>query len=236
MISENKDNSNDQGQVNEPDGVYQPTGPLNFEKVWLMFQETDKKFRETDRKFQDTDRKFQDTDRKFQDTERVMKEQSKEADRRFMETDRIVREVTREVGGIGNNLGEVAETYFFQALENIPEVSGIKIEQVGKLNKKTRELQRQYDVVLFGRDTLIVVEVKHKLETKDIVAYCEKSLPVLKQLFPEYARYKVIGAVAGMTATDVAVELAFNMGLLVFTQSDQEVQLLNPDDFQPKQY
>ena len=229
MISENNDTGNDKGQVNEPDGVYQPTGPLNFEKVWLMFQETDKKFRETDRK-------YQDTDRKFQDTERVMKEQSIEADRRFMETDRIVREITREVGGIGNNLGEVAEKYFFSALENIPEVAGVKIEQVGKLNKKTRDLQRQYDVVLFGQDTLIVVEVKHKLETKDIVAYCEKSLPVLKQLFPEYARYKIIGAVAGMTATDVAVELAFNMGLLVFTQSGQEIQLLNPDDFQPKQY
>ncbi|MDD5188551.1 MAG: hypothetical protein PHF57_10140 [Methanoregula sp.] len=32
--------------------------PLTFEKVWLMFQETDKKFQETDKKFQDTDKKL----------------------------------------------------------------------------------------------------------------------------------------------------------------------------------
>ncbi|MDR0586143.1 MAG: hypothetical protein LBG26_02785, partial [Treponema sp.] len=31
---------------------------LSFEKVWAMFQETDKKFQETDRKFQETDRRF----------------------------------------------------------------------------------------------------------------------------------------------------------------------------------
>ena len=34
-------------------------GPLSFEKVWLMFQETDKRFQETDRilseKFKETD-------------------------------------------------------------------------------------------------------------------------------------------------------------------------------------
>jgi hypothetical protein len=33
-----------------------PDGPLSFEKVWLMFQETDKKFQETDRKFKETDK------------------------------------------------------------------------------------------------------------------------------------------------------------------------------------
>lgn len=30
--------------------------PLTFEKVWAMFQETDKKFQDTDKKFQDTDK------------------------------------------------------------------------------------------------------------------------------------------------------------------------------------
>jgi hypothetical protein len=32
------------------------TENLDFNKVWLMFQETDKKFQETDKKFQETDR------------------------------------------------------------------------------------------------------------------------------------------------------------------------------------
>ena len=34
------------------------TEKLDFDKVWLMFQETDKKFQETDKKFQETDKKL----------------------------------------------------------------------------------------------------------------------------------------------------------------------------------
>ncbi|OQX03223.1 MAG: hypothetical protein BWK80_56095, partial [Desulfobacteraceae bacterium IS3] len=36
-----------------------------FERVWQMFQETDRKFQETDRKFKETDRKFQESGREF---------------------------------------------------------------------------------------------------------------------------------------------------------------------------
>lgn len=43
----------------------QVNGPLSFEKVWLMFQETDKKFQETDKKFQETDKKLNKLERLF---------------------------------------------------------------------------------------------------------------------------------------------------------------------------
>jgi hypothetical protein len=42
-----------------------PDGPLSFEKVWLMFQETDKKFQETDKKFKETDKKLNQLERLF---------------------------------------------------------------------------------------------------------------------------------------------------------------------------
>lgn len=42
-----------------------PEGPLSFEKVWLMFQETDKKFQETDQKFKETDKKLNKLERLF---------------------------------------------------------------------------------------------------------------------------------------------------------------------------
>jgi len=32
----------------------------DFDKVWLLFQETDKKFRDTDKKMQDTDKKIKE--------------------------------------------------------------------------------------------------------------------------------------------------------------------------------
>ncbi len=205
MVSED----NNDNIVSDADGsIYQTRQPLTFDKVWLMFQET----------------------------ERLMQHQSREAEKRFKETERLVRDVTKNIGGLNNSVGEVAEEYFLRALEKLPEVAGVKILRVGKLYGQTKELQREYDVVLFGRNTLIAVEVKHKLETKDVIAYCEKSLPVLKQLFPEYAAYRVIGGVAGMTAKKGAVKLAIENGLLVFTQTGQKLWLRNPEGFEPKEF
>jgi len=196
MAAEDKDDTNDPGMVND-DGMYHQKEPLNFEKVWQMFQETDKK---------------------------------------FQETERILQRAFRKIGGLGNNIGEAAEDYFFQAMEEIPELAGVKIERISKLHGKIKDLEREYDVVLFGHNTIIVVEVKHRLEKEDVVKFFNKSLPVFKQLFPEYAGYKIIGAAAGMTAKPEAVEQALAMGLLVFTQSGHKVRLLNPEGFEPKEF
>ncbi len=51
---DNNGTSNGPDKVNEPGGAYQPQKPVTFEKVWLMFRETDKKFEETDREIKET--------------------------------------------------------------------------------------------------------------------------------------------------------------------------------------
>ena len=208
MASKYKNIISDPDAVNEPPGVYHPQQPLTFEKVWQMFQET----------------------------KQMMREQSKEADRRFKETERIVRGISKNIGGIGNNIGEVAEEYFRAAFKKKKEFAGVKIESVGSLNKQLKNLGAEYDVVLFGEDTLIIVEVKHKLTRDDVLWFVNKSLNAFKTLFPEYTRFKVLGAVAGMTAQKTAVKLAIKNGLFVITQSGQKINILNPGDFEPQEF
>ncbi|RLD52698.1 MAG: hypothetical protein DRJ05_17210, partial [Bacteroidetes bacterium] len=62
------ENNND--RVEEPAASYGE--PLSFEKVWLMFKETDKKFQETDKQFKETDKKFQETDKQFKETDKKL--------------------------------------------------------------------------------------------------------------------------------------------------------------------
>ena len=186
--------------------------------------------------FQETDEKFQETDKRFQETERMMKEQSKEADRRFKETERIVRGISKEIGGIGNNIGEVAEDYFRSAIEKMKEFAGVKIEDVISLYKRSKTLEGEYDVVVVGKDALIVVEVKHKLTRNHVAQFVNKSLPSFITLFPNYSNYKILGAVAGMTAHKAAIDLAVSKGLYVITQSGQKIALLNPEGFKPKEF
>ncbi len=215
MISEE---NNDFVLRDDDGGVYQPQQPLTFEKVWLMFQETDKKFQETDKKFLET------------------REEIRETGKQIKETDRIVRGLSKEIGGIGNNIGEVAEDYFRGALEKMKEFEGIKIEDVISIYKRSKNLEGEYDVVVLGKDTLVVVEVKHKLTRDHVMQFVSKSLPRFIVVCPEYSGYKILGAVAGMTAQKTAVKLAVKKGLFVITQSGQKIELLNPEGFEPKEF
>ncbi len=208
MTAKYKNIDNDPDVVNDDPGTYQYQQPLTFEKVWEMFQETKK----------------------------MMRDLSKEADRRFKETERIVRNNSKMIGGIGNSIGEAAEEYFRAALEKKKEFAGIEIKHVNHLSRKWKNLKGEYDAVLFGKDTLIIVEVKHKLTREDVLWFINKSLPTFKPLFPEYSDYKVLGAVAAMSAQKTAVKLAMKRGLLVVAQSGQKINLLNPGDFEPQEF
>jgi len=194
---DNNGTSNGPGEVNEPGGSYQPQQPLTFEKVWLMFQETDKKFEKTER---------------------------------------LVRDLSKNIGGLGNNVGQATEEYFLAALEKMEELAGVKIEHVGRLKKRKKNLQGEYDAVVFGKDTLIVVEIKHRLDGNNVSDFYTNSLPAFRKLFPEYADRKILGAVAGMTVEKSAMKLANNKGLLVLTPSGQTISVLNPKGFRPKSF
>jgi hypothetical protein len=247
--------NNEPDAVNEPSGVYQPQQPLTFERVWEMIQETDKQIKETNKQFQETKQMLREQSKEFDrwlkekskendrllqeqsmETEKWMKEQSVKADRHFKETERIVRNVSKNLGGIGNNIGEATEEYFRGAFKRKRVFAGVKIKFVGRLNKQLETIGGEYDVVLFGEDTLVIVEVKHKLTRDDVSWFVNKSLKDFKTLFPEYAGFKVLGAVAAMTAQKTAIKLAIKDGLFVVTQSGQKISVLNPGDFDPREF
>ena len=217
-IDKGKDNFRqdpEPGNVNEPNGVYQPQGPPTFEKVWLMFQETERLMKEQSR---ETDKKWQETDKRFQKTER------------------IVRDVSKNIGGLNNTVGEVAEEYFRGAFSKIGELSGVKVKAVDTLQRTVGKVTGQFDIVVFGDTANILVEVKHKLREQDIISFLKKTFPSFKQLYPEHCNVKIFGAVAGMTIDRQALKYALNQGLLVFTQSGQKILQLHPDGFQPKEF
>ncbi len=213
-------------KVNEPGGVYQPQDPPTFEKVWFMFQQSDKKWQETERFLKE----------KSLETERLMKEQSRETDKRFKETDRLVRNLSKNMGGLNNTVGEVAEDYFRGAFSKLGELSDVKVKTVDGLQRTVGKLTGQFDIVVFGDTANIVVEVKHKLRKQDVVRFYEKIFPTFKRLYPEHCKVRLFGAVAGMTIDDEALAQALDQGLLVFTQSGQKIVQLNPEGFEPREF
>jgi peptidoglycan hydrolase CwlO-like protein len=76
----------------------EPEMGLTFERVWAMFQESDRRMQklseETDQKMQETALQMRETDRKMQETDQKIQEvaqQMRETDRKMRETDQQIR-------------------------------------------------------------------------------------------------------------------------------------------------
>jgi len=199
----------DKDNANEPLSDYGE--PVSFNEVWKMFRETDKKFQETDKKFQETDKRMQETDRKI---------------------DRLAK----LYGGVSENSKDVAEEFFRRGLEARSSLFGIEYTEVDHLARTSKKLQGEYDIVLHNRGYAIVIEVKYKVHPDDVLDFINRKLINFKPLFPEYASKKIVGAVAGMSIPADSYELAAKHGLLVLTQSGENMSVMNPEEFRWKEF
>lgn len=168
----------------------------------------------------------------FQETDRMFKETGK----KFEETDRKIDRLAKLYGGVSENSRDVAEEFFRRGLEARDALFGIPYDQVARLEKRTRHLQGEYDIVLYNGEYMIVIEVKYKLHPDDVEDFLNRKLPAFKPLFPEYADQKLIGAVAGMSVPADSYETAERNGLLVLTQSGENISVMNPRDFVIKEF
>jgi hypothetical protein len=126
--------------------------PLNFDIVWAMFQETDRRFKETAKRFEETDRQIRETDKKFNEdmkrqytetklmirgmignTAKELREMMKAS---FEETRRVLRETNRESARERAELSRETE-------KKIKEVSEQVKETGRQLEKSKQELDRK---------------------------------------------------------------------------------------------
>jgi len=163
---------------------------LNFDKVWLMFQETDRK----------------------------------------------IDKLAKLYGNVSENSKDFSEDFFYRGLQKREELCGIIFDQVGRMERKTKKLQGEYDIVLYNGDTIIVIEAKYKLHPSDVQDFFDRKLPNFKLLFPEYTGKKIVGGVAGMSVPNDSAELAEKLGLIVLCNSGDLISVANSNDFVPQRF
>ena len=183
--------------------------------------------------------KFQATDKKFQATEKQFKEQWKK-DKEQWDKDKVESKKLKEmIFGLGNNLGQITEDYFYNSVSSEKKVGSIQYDRISRnLKMETKKINGEYDIVLINTKRLLVIEVKQKPHIKDIEKFVNKQLPNFRKLFPEYAKYTIYGAFAGMTFEGNTLEYAKENGLYILTQNQESknVQLLNKENFKAKEF
>ena len=216
----------------------------NFEKVWLMFQETDRKFQETERLLkegsQETERLLkegsQETERLLkessQETDRILTEKFQETDKQFKATDKKIREVE---GLFTGKWGRLMEALVEGDLLKLLQRKNIKVDKTFTRIKFTYQNRNgEIDIIAMNGNEIVLVEVKTTLTSEDVKDFIEKTLAIYKKVFPEYKNRKVYGAVAYLNAESHAELNAERMGLYVIKAVGSSSSIINQKRFIPK--
>ena len=200
-----------------------PTGEgLTFEKVWAMFQETDRKFQETDRKFQETREQMQET-----------REQMQETDRKMKETD-------RKIGELSNRFGELAEHLVAPGIAEKFNELGHHFDGVAPggyiISDDTGKEIAEVDILLENGECLMAVEVKTRPRIQDVKHHIKRMKILREHRNKRNDNRTVYGAIAGAVFGLPAKQAAIEAGFYTIEQSGDTMRIDVPDGFIPKKW
>ena len=192
-------------------------------------QEFDQRMREREEEARKSRQEF---DQRIRENNEQMRKSREEFDQRMRENDERLREfreefkksigeVNRNLGGIGNTQGEIAEDLFRRNAKPALNDYGMHIDTVHHSLRATGS--REYDIVAVNADQAVVFEIKTKLKAGDIAKFLQTQLPQFKSAFPEFKDYTVYGGVGALVMSkEQEIELS-GMGLFVLTQSEDGI-------------
>ncbi|MDR1566523.1 MAG: hypothetical protein LBS48_04465 [Treponema sp.] len=198
--------------------IHEPSEHLTFEKVWAMFQETDKKFQETDKKFQETDKKF---------------------DKGLEELKQAQKEAWRIVGNLSNKLGIVVEHLVLANIKEKFNALGYEFTKAGPsvlIEDRKKQIITQIDAMLENGEFALTIEVKTQLNVGHVDEHIERMGKLRRYADDRGDKRKFLGAVAGAVVADNVKEYALKKGFYVIRQSGDTVTIENPRGFEPKKW
>ena len=173
---------------------------------------------------------FDDVKERFKETDLRMKE----TDLRMKETDRKLKELGKHIGGLGGRLGDFVEWTIKPGLVRIFKERGISVcETLRDLEAERGGEATQVDLLVVNDTDAVVVEVKSKLEPRDVDEHLER-MEKFKRLFPRYSDARLMGAVAAVVLSSDAIRYAERRGLFVIGQKGEDVAILNTPGFEPR--
>jgi hypothetical protein len=181
---------------------------LTFEKVWEMFQETDRISRENERKWQETREQMKETDRKIG-----------ELGNRFGELAEhlVAPSIHKKFKELGFTFEQVSQNIV------IDDARGLYYTEV--------------DLLLENGEIVMVVEVKAKPTQKDVKDHI-KRIEILRRRAADkrWDSRKFQGAIAGAIMTKTVRDYVHKTGFYAIEQTGDTVKICIPEGFKPREW
>ena len=182
------------------------TENLDFNKVWLMFQETASQQKETDRQIKEMLKEQKRLDKKARDLEHLFT----------------------------SKWGELVETLVEGKLIELLNSRGIPVNQTARrLEVNHNNKQYEFDIIAINGTEAVIVEVKTTLSVKYVKEFIEK-LTIVKEILPIYSPFNIIGSMAYLNHHEQAEKFAQSKGLLTIRATGDSAFITNSEDFKPK--
>jgi hypothetical protein len=200
----------------------EPEMGLTFEKVWAMFQESDRRIRELSA-----------------ETDRRMRESSEETDRKIREVAQHIKETDRQIGKLGNRFGELAEHLVAPNIVQKFNALGFHFDEISGLrqiiyDESSGQKIAEFDIFLENGDSIVGVEVKSKPSYDDVEDHARRLRILRLTKDRKNDKRKIYGALAGAIMPDSVKNAALKEGMYVITQTGDTVKIDVPEGFIPK--
>jgi hypothetical protein len=166
------------------------------------------------------------------------REKLKENDRILKETQRIVKQNSKQIGGLHNKFGQLAEHLVAPGIVKRFNEIGYHFDLVskkdGEIHDATGKTLTQIDILMENEKIVIAVEVKVRPDLKDIGHHI-KRIEIMKNSLLGRNR-KVLGAIAGAIFEDTVKEETNKAGFFVIVQSGDTMKIEMPEGFVPKEW
>ena len=174
---------------------------------------------------------FAKSDKRFNESlEKSRKKFDEELAKSRKEWKGQMKELNKNIGGIGNSNGDVAEDFFYNGLEDKMKVGNISfgfIDRNVRRKIKSLNLEEEYDIILTNSDTVLITETKYKAQPDHVDELLNKKIPNFKKLFPIYKEFKIYGAIAALSLSADTKKRAIKNGFFVLIQAGDNIKLLN---------
>lgn len=200
---------------------------ISAEEVWALFRETDRKFQETAQQQKETERLIQENAEQMKDTDQRLRVTAE----RLQDLDALVTRVSKQVGDLGNRLGEFVEHMVAPAVVRLFQAQGLDVHEVHpNIEIKRHGIALEIDLLVVNEGTMVCVECKSKLTMAHVDQHLAR-LAKLKQVMPAYRHHRAMGAVAAMVVPDAVAQHAMAQGLYVLSQNGEHIEVRNPVSF-----
>jgi hypothetical protein len=140
-----------------------------------------------------------------------------------------LKEVGRQLGDIGHSMGDSAEEFFYNSLEENKMLGLVKFDEISKnIKQKKHRNEDEYDIFLENGNAVGIIEVKQKVKKDHVEKLISKKAENFRILFPDYTDYKLYVGIAGLSFEPNAEKLATENGLVVLKQKG-DIMRVNSD-------